>query len=382
MLAKREPDAGFARAAMWVLAPACLLGLSIALLAVGTVQSRESDPAAKARIAELQKELNEKLKQGADDAEIQRLFDAIEAVQRTEKAPAPKADPAPQPLPAPMAVPTPVPSPTPSETTPKKDPQKLVEPLPKELLDQYNKQIKEFDEMLQRTDDPAAKEAIKKSRDEFQKAFEKGLDNADGLKEKIREMQQEQRQQQQRQRDAFPFRNGRLQWDVGPMIMPDIEALNRQNQQMLRQLMQMQGGLRNNLFLAPGQPRLGVVVERPAEVVIEQLDLPRNSGITIVEVQANSVAEKAGFKPNDIVLELAGKPVPSEPVDFQEFIAGLKAEEKFDAVVLRKGKKEKMPAYSSLPNRKTRSRISPASAVTSDGSTSSLAPAETFPSFR
>ena len=85
--------------------------------------------------------------------------------------------------------------------------------------------------------------------------------------------------------------------------------------------------------------RLGVRMEKLTPVLVEQLGLEAGRGIAIVEVIANSPAEKAGFKVHDVVLEFAGKPVSDAPEEFNKQVTAVKAGEKVDAVVLRKGKK-------------------------------------------
>jgi len=88
--------------------------------------------------------------------------------------------------------------------------------------------------------------------------------------------------------------------------------------------------------------RLGVSVDRPSDILADQLDLPRGEGLIITDVVAKSVADKAGFKTNDILLELNKKPVKSDPVEFARQIMEMKGEAAFDVVVLRKGKKMTM----------------------------------------
>ncbi len=85
--------------------------------------------------------------------------------------------------------------------------------------------------------------------------------------------------------------------------------------------------------------RLGVRMERVPELLSEQLGLEMDRGVVIVEVLPNTPAEKAGFKPNDIVIEFAGKPVPNNPERFAQMVQEVKAGEKVAAVVLRKGKR-------------------------------------------
>jgi beta-lactamase regulating signal transducer with metallopeptidase domain/membrane-associated protease RseP (regulator of RpoE activity) len=93
------------------------------------------------------------------------------------------------------------------------------------------------------------------------------------------------------------------------------------------------GGLR-------GSGRLGAMVEKPSAALVEQLDLPKDQGIVLTEVKTDSAAAKAGLKANDILLELNGKPVASDPQEFRKQLASIKADQSVDAVVLRKGKRE------------------------------------------
>jgi membrane-associated protease RseP (regulator of RpoE activity) len=97
--------------------------------------------------------------------------------------------------------------------------------------------------------------------------------------------------------------------------------------------------------------RLGARVKEPSATLVDQLDLPRGQGMVIEEVTTGSAAAKAGFKPNDILLELGGKPVANNLADAVKMIDGLKADTPLDAVVLRKGKKETIKGVS-LPEAK------------------------------
>jgi len=87
---------------------------------------------------------------------------------------------------------------------------------------------------------------------------------------------------------------------------------------------------------APERPRLGVRLEPLTPLVTDQLGLEK--GVTIASVLEGSVAEKAGFKAHDIVVEFAGKPV-ADPADFTRQVGVVKAGEKVDAVIIRKGKR-------------------------------------------
>lgn len=100
-----------------------------------------------------------------------------------------------------------------------------------------------------------------------------------------------------------------------------------------------------------GGGRLGVTIDRPAVVLAEQLDLPKNRGLVIVTVSKDSAADKAGLKANDIVLKFADKDVPSEPMAFVKMVEGVGADEEVVAVVIRKGKKEVVKGIT-MPQRK------------------------------
>lgn len=134
------------------------------------------------------------------------------------------------------------------------------------------------------------------------------------------------------------------------------EELDKYMRKMMEEMMKrmQQGGLGPNVggaFIGPrgmtpfgafarGQGRLGAMVEAPSAVLVEQLDLPKNVGIVLTEIQADSAAAKAGLKANDILLEIGGKPVPSEAQEFRDALKEIKADTAVDAVVLRKGKRE------------------------------------------
>ena len=111
------------------------------------------------------------------------------------------------------------------------------------------------------------------------------------------------------------------------------------------------GGLPGLPGSSPQDVRLGVVVEKPSETLTEQLELPKDQGLVIRDVMADSAASKAGLKAHDILLELDGKAVSSNPEEFRKQVEGVKADAPVDAVVLRKGKKETVKGLS-LPEAK------------------------------
>ncbi len=84
--------------------------------------------------------------------------------------------------------------------------------------------------------------------------------------------------------------------------------------------------------------RLGIRMEKLAPITAEQLGLD-GQGVAITAVVPGSAAEKAGFKTHDIVLEFAGKAISDNPADLSQRVNEVKAGQKVDAVVMRKGKK-------------------------------------------
>ncbi len=130
-----------------------------------------------------------------------------------------------------------------------------------------------------------------------------------------------------------------------------MEALEKQMAQLPKmQQFQWQGGAPNVAFaegqkgfwvaraVAAEKGRLGVTIEPVPAVLVEQLDLPKGQGVIIAQVLEGTPAAKAGLKTNDIVIEVAGKSVTVE--ELPKVVAGLKNDQSFDVIVIRKGKKE------------------------------------------
>jgi len=115
----------------------------------------------------------------------------------------------------------------------------------------------------------------------------------------------------------------------------------------------------------PVDARFGVRAEKIPDVVIDQFDLPRGNGLVVLEVVPGSSAETAGIKANDILLTFAGKPVPDTTAEFIQLLAEIKANEKVDVTILRKGKKEVIKGVE-LPVRR-RAELVPVNPVVPQG---------------
>ncbi len=134
-----------------------------------------------------------------------------------------------------------------------------------------------------------------------------------------------------------------------PIPLPQIRPINPR----LNRIMPNQGMT---------EPRLGVRLEKPSATIVDQLDLPRDQGLIVQELNDSSAAAKAGVKQHDILLELGGKPVPSDPQGLHKLMADIKPDEAVDAVVMRKSKKEtikglKLPRATEQPNKNNPFRL-------------------------
>jgi beta-lactamase regulating signal transducer with metallopeptidase domain len=125
-----------------------------------------------------------------------------------------------------------------------------------------------------------------------------------------------------------------------------------QGQGQMRMGMGGMGGMGGGMsFTVMTESRLGVRVSIPTATLIEQLDLPKDEGLVIDHVQANSAAAKAGIKAHDILLELKGKAVSNNVQDLLKTLKEIKANTPVDVVVMRKGKRETIKGIS-LPEAK------------------------------
>ena len=217
----------------------------------------------------------------------------------------------------------------------KKEPAK-AEPRPDPLKDALEKLKKDI------KDDPAAVRAL----EELLKEAQRPIPLPPGANGKV------------------PPRGAIPRVPLAPGIDPldpdkELEEILRQQLEMLTKQLQL-GGIRgggivvgpdgavqpipgfggNRFGMNRGGGRLGVRVERPTEVLSSQLELPPGQGLVCIDVPAESVAGKAGIKPNDILLELGGKSVSSNFPDFQRVLNDVKPDAAVDIVVMRKGKKE------------------------------------------
>jgi serine protease Do len=65
----------------------------------------------------------------------------------------------------------------------------------------------------------------------------------------------------------------------------------------------------------------------------------------VASVEKDGPAAKAGLQPHDLVMELAGKPVPSDTPALRKLLASIAPDATVSAVVIRRGKREEIRAW-------------------------------------
>jgi len=90
----------------------------------------------------------------------------------------------------------------------------------------------------------------------------------------------------------------------------------------------------------PPDGRLGIMVAKPSDTLVDQLGLTKGKGLVIQDVRPDSAADKAGLKTHDVIVEWNGKPVPDEVPDFVRLVDEVKPNTPVDAVVVRKGQQQ------------------------------------------
>jgi hypothetical protein len=125
-------------------------------------------------------------------------------------------------------------------------------------------------------------------------------------------------------------------------------------------VLRFEGEFGGSFGAAGGHERLGIEVEKPAAALADQLNLPKGHGLMVIAVKAGSPARKAGLKANDVLLELAGQTVTSEPGALLKMVEGLQPKSTVDAVVLRKGKRQTVKGIVVAAGQaKVRTRVAP-----------------------
>lgn len=121
-------------------------------------------------------------------------------------------------------------------------------------------------------------------------------------------------------------------------MLKDREAAKNAPQERLGRFQREGMGLRIGDPLPPAfmeKGRLGIRIQAVPEETVRSLKLPNDRGILITDVMPDTPAEKAGFRPDDILMEFAGKKVNGDPSMLTEMILALKGDMPYEALVLR-----------------------------------------------
>jgi hypothetical protein len=178
--------------------------------------------------------------------------------------------------------------------------------------------------------------------------------------DKLKEFREAQKKLEQASEQLRKALRELRQYDSRPMLVEPLTS------GLSRNVLHLQG---EGLTLSPGrkgESRLGVRMDKPSAALADQLDLPQGRGLVIVRVEPKSPADKAGLKPNDILLELDGKQIPQDGSEV--VIREVKADSPVDVIILRKGKKETLKELR-LPEAQgeIRVRVQPLQALHSGG---------------
>ena len=88
--------------------------------------------------------------------------------------------------------------------------------------------------------------------------------------------------------------------------------------------------------------RLGVSVGAVSPELADQLGIVAKDALLIKEVKSDSPADKAGLRVNDVLLEIDDKTVGGTPGMLRERLKEVKPDTEVEALVYRKGKKERL----------------------------------------
>lgn len=88
---------------------------------------------------------------------------------------------------------------------------------------------------------------------------------------------------------------------------------------------------------------LGVFTKPTSSLLTEHLNIEKGQGLTVIHVNPNSPAEKAGLKKNDIILKAGGINV-NTPSKLQEVVLGKQSGDKINIDIMRKGQHEFLSA--------------------------------------
>lgn len=120
------------------------------------------------------------------------------------------------------------------------------------------------------------------------------------------------------------------------------------------------------------EERLGIHTTVPSSTLVNQLGLIKEQGtvgMVLDRVAKDSPAAKAGFQVHDVLVQLDGKPVPSDTAKFKKLLSEIKPGTGVEAVVLRKGKQHTIAGVTIPPVSQQ--------AATSDAATKAVPPQPT-----
>jgi beta-lactamase regulating signal transducer with metallopeptidase domain len=195
------------------------------------------------------------------------------------------------------------------------------------------------DVILKRVQPAQGAVAVKIDHAAIEKKIRAALEKADLGEEEVKKVMKEIHQALEQ---AHKQIHAELMPKLGEMkidALPKIAQLRDLKVEPPKMDFKFEPGQRAFMMRGAGGGRLGVMIEKPNAALVEHLGLDKDQGIVIQQVVKGSVAEKAGFKANDIVLKFGDKSV-GDLADFIKIVDGVPADKEVKAIVIRKGKKE------------------------------------------
>lgn len=127
------------------------------------------------------------------------------------------------------------------------------------------------------------------------------------------------------------------------------EELTRLNQLRFRLMSPSFGPVIASLPPPREETRFGARFTRPTELLAAHLNLEKDRGQVVERLDRGQVGERAGLKAHDVLVEVNGKPVPSDIEQFRKLLSEIKPDTAVALVVVRQGKSEtikdvKLPA--------------------------------------
>jgi C-terminal processing protease CtpA/Prc len=192
-------------------------------------------------------------------------------------------------------------------------------------------------------DSPALRR-LKQLAEEYAKTREAALKEIEEARKKVKERSDRANKALKEARDK----------DARTAAIAELRNISDENTRLTQMWMAIQGHkLTAPIKVAPPpipqEARLGARFSKPSTILVNQLGLTKGQGLVVDYVFKDQAAAKAGIKVHDVLLQVNGRPVSTDLVEFRKQLAQIEPDALVTAVVLRLGRQEtvyglKLPA--------------------------------------